>query len=74
MTKDDGLNHQSNLTFEVNTETMKITDSRTGISNTKTGYVSHSFNQFVKIFLTIKIIKTIIIDWLIVILKYYNYD
>ena len=47
--KKDGSIHQSNLTFEINTETMKVTDSRTGVSEIKTGYASHSFNQFAQI-------------------------
>lgn len=39
----DGLNHQANISMQVDTETMQITDSFAG------GYVSHSFNQFIKI-------------------------
>ncbi|MBQ0079662.1 MAG: hypothetical protein KBS66_07235, partial [Eubacterium sp.] len=45
----DGNNHQANMTLLVNTSNMTITDSQTGVSNTSTGYVSHSFNQFVKL-------------------------
>lgn len=37
----DGLNHQSNLCFIIDTETMIPIDSP------KTSYVSHSFNQFI---------------------------
>ncbi len=44
----DGFNHQANLGIEVNIETMKITYSRSGISNSGTGYSSHSFNQFIQ--------------------------
>lgn len=43
----DGLNHQANMTFVVDEETMEITDSHYSISNNGTGYVSHSFNQFI---------------------------
>lgn len=38
---EDGLNHQSNLCFVINTEAM------TPIDSPKTPYVSHSLNQFV---------------------------
>ncbi len=44
---EDGLNHQANVTIQLDTETMQITDSYTGISNMHYGYVSHSFNQFI---------------------------
>lgn len=44
---DDGLNHQSNLTFCVQEENMSITDSFYSVMNTSYGYVSHSFNQFI---------------------------
>lgn len=43
----DGYHHQANVTFLVNTDTMQITDSYTGIMNINVGYVSHSFNQFI---------------------------
>ena len=42
----DGLNHQANLTFSVRESDMTITDSSYRVSNVGTGYVSHSFNQF----------------------------
>ncbi|WP_455267930.1 hypothetical protein [Ruminococcus sp.] len=44
----DGNNHQSNVTIEVDMPSMTITDSYTGIMNVEYGYVSHSFNQFIK--------------------------
>ena len=44
----DGKNHQSNVTIEVDMPSMTITDSYTGIMNVDYGYVSHSFNQFIK--------------------------
>ncbi len=46
---DDNLRHQANVTIEADTDTMTITKSRTNVSNIGTGYVSHSFNQFVEI-------------------------
>ncbi len=45
----DGLNHQANLTMQLNTETMQIISSQTSVSNNKYGYVSHSFNQFLHV-------------------------
>lgn len=48
-TSSDGYNHQANVTIEVNMDTMEITDSFTNVMNESVGYVSHSFNQFVKI-------------------------
>ena len=45
---DDGLNHQANLDFDVLIPQMAITSSLSTISNpNKTGYVSHSFDQFI---------------------------
>ena len=44
----DGNIHQSNVTIEVDMPSMTITDSYTGIMNVEYGYVSHSFNQFIK--------------------------
>ncbi|MBQ4348825.1 MAG: hypothetical protein IJC79_04320, partial [Clostridia bacterium] len=46
---EDGLNHQANVTIQLDTEKMIITDSFTDVMNTNYGYVSHSFNQFVKV-------------------------
>ena len=46
---DDGNHHQANVTIEVNTSSMEVTDSYTSIMNVGYGYVSHSFNQFVQI-------------------------
>lgn len=42
----DGYHHQSNMLINIRESDMMITDSRYGISNISTGYVSHSFNQF----------------------------
>ncbi len=46
---DDGYHHQANVTIEINTDTMKVVDSYYGIMNISYGYVSHSFNQFIKL-------------------------
>lgn len=42
-----GVNHQANMTLAVHIPTMEITDCNDLISSIKTGYVSHSFNQFI---------------------------
>lgn len=47
-TSEDGKNHQANVTIQLDMETMEITDSYTGVMNTRLGYVSHSFNQFIR--------------------------
>ena len=44
----DGYNHQANVTIELDMEKMEITDSYTKVMNSGYGYVSHSFNQFIK--------------------------
>lgn len=49
MYKVDGVGHQANVTIQVNMESMTITDFYTGVMNTSVGYVSHSFNQFIKV-------------------------
>lgn len=41
----NGINHQSNLTFEVRMSDMTVTAKRTEVSNNAFGYVSHSFSQ-----------------------------
>ncbi len=46
---DDGYNHQANVTIQLDINSMKITDSLTSVASANYGYVSHSFNQFVKI-------------------------
>ena len=43
----DGYNHQSSLTFEIRESDMKIVDSQYKVWNISSGYVSHSFNQFI---------------------------
>lgn len=44
----NGVHHQANVTIQVDTSAMKITDSYTDVMNVDYGYVSHSFNQFIK--------------------------
>lgn len=44
----DGYHHQANVTIEYDEATDTIVDSYTGIMNVNYGYVSHSFNQFIK--------------------------
>ncbi len=44
----DGLNHQANVSIVLDMEAMKITESYTAVSRSPFGYVSHSFNQFIK--------------------------
>lgn len=46
---DDGYNHQANYTFQIDIDTMKMTDGQFDVSNVGYGYVSHSLNQFVRI-------------------------
>lgn len=43
----DGFNHQANMTFAVDKETMALTQQFSAVWNIASGYVSHSFNQFV---------------------------
>ena len=46
---DDGYHHQANMTYCYNMKTNKIADSSYYVMNlAQAGYVSHSFNQFVK--------------------------
>ena len=44
----DGYNHQANMTFVIDEDTMTVTDSYYEIMNNSYGYVSHSFNQFIQ--------------------------
>lgn len=46
---EDGKHHQANVTIQVDTDTMEITDSFTSIMNSDYGYISHSFNQFIEV-------------------------
>ena len=47
-TSEDGKNHQANVTIQVNMDTMEITEAYTLVMYVPYGYVSHSFNQFIK--------------------------
>lgn len=46
----DGLHHQANMTLVIDESTMTLADQDTGISfsDSKYGYASHSFNQFIQ--------------------------
>lgn len=44
----DGYNHQANVTIQVDMTTMTVTDSYYTVMNCNYGYISHSFNQFIK--------------------------
>ena len=46
---EDGLHHQANLTFAIDKNSMKTISDRHIIWSVYCGYVSHSFNQFIKI-------------------------
>lgn len=46
--KNDGKNHQANITFSIDTETMQLIYSMDAVANLSVGYVSHSFNQFIR--------------------------
>ena len=48
-TTSDGLNHQSNVMINVRISDMTVTDSLTQMLNRNYGYISHSFNQFVRV-------------------------
>lgn len=43
-----GVHHQANVSIEFDTQKIKITDYYAGVYNISNGYVSHSFNQFVR--------------------------
>ena len=45
----DGINHQANLTIIVNQESMILAHYGVLVTSNEVGYVSHSFNQFIKI-------------------------
>ena len=47
-TTEDKLNHQANMIFTIDESTMKTVDYQYEISNLTQGYVSHSFNQYIK--------------------------
>lgn len=45
----DGLNHQANLTFVFDSSSNEIIDSYYIVMNSSMGYISHSFNQFIRV-------------------------
>ena len=45
---EDGNHHQANMTFVINQSDMKLKDSYSGVMNINYGYVSHSFDQFIR--------------------------
>ena len=45
----DGLHHQANVMISVRISDMTVTDELTRVLNRNYGYVSHSFNQFVRV-------------------------
>lgn len=45
----DGYHHQSNMDFFIRISDMETLYSRYGVSYAGTGYMSHSFNQFIKV-------------------------
>ncbi len=48
-TTSDGLNHQANMIFVINEDTLTVEEKLYDVSYyTTDGYVSHSFNQFIK--------------------------
>ena len=48
-TSEDGLNHQANVMIAVRISDMTVTDQLSKVWNSGYGYVSHSFNQFVRV-------------------------
>ena len=46
---EDGYNHQANVMIAVRISDMTVTDELTKVWNNGYGYVSHSFNQFVRV-------------------------
>ncbi len=48
-TSGDGFRHQANVQLNVRISDMEVTQCEAGVSNSATGYASHSFNQFVQV-------------------------
>ena len=44
----DGVNHQANYTFSINTSNMSLVNKDSG-KVTGSGYISHSFNEFIQV-------------------------
>ena len=47
--KDDGERHQANMTIQIRESDMTVADGLADVSNNDYGYVSHSFNQLMRI-------------------------
>jgi len=45
----NGTSHQSNMTIQYDISASNITDSYTEVMNSRMGYISHSFNQFITV-------------------------
>lgn len=43
----DGLNHQANMSFQIKISSMEVVYSAYKVAHVSTGYVSHSFDQYV---------------------------
>lgn len=43
----DGLNHQANMSFQIKISSMKVVHSAYEVAYVSTGYVAHSFDQYV---------------------------
>ncbi|WP_163146810.1 S-layer homology domain-containing protein [Bifidobacterium ramosum] len=43
----DGLHHQTNMSFVIDEATMTVVDKAVKVADSRFGYVSHSFNQFI---------------------------
>ena len=43
-----GVYHQANMSFSINEDSMKVEEISCAATNNDSGYISHSFNQFVK--------------------------
>ena len=48
-TSDDGLNHQANMSFQIDISSMEVLYSAYEVANVLTGYVSHSFDQYITV-------------------------
>ena len=45
---EDGLNHQSNMSFSFDANSLKVLEKNTDVNLSSTGFVSHSFNEYVR--------------------------
>ncbi|MCI6553681.1 MAG: S-layer homology domain-containing protein, partial [Lachnospiraceae bacterium] len=46
---EDGYHHQSCMTVKIRTSDMTVADIASAVQNNSAGYVSHSFNQFIRV-------------------------